>query len=204
MLLVADDPLTDQAMDKFGGEMQPYYAELGIPTDSSNTTLNNLPVTYWGATVWDGRCTSQVYLSERFANASHPFYSTPMWKYVLAHEWAHVAQGMHCWDNEAEAELIALTVLANAEEWGAVITALEWMFTLSMSDAVLDQLYLSPQEEGYYLAVDLPQPGVIELLLDDEDGVFELRGGKIRAVKLWMFVKNLSDKLEGVDEGEAQ
>jgi hypothetical protein len=204
MLFVADDPLTDQAMDKFGREMEPYYAELGIPTDTSDTTLHNLPNAYWGATVWDGRCTAQVYLSDRFANASHPFYSTPMWKYVLAHEWAHVAQGKQCWDNEAEAELIALTVLANAGEWGAVITALEWMFTFSVSDAVLNQLYLSPQEEGYYLAVDLPQPGVVELLLDDDDGVFDLRIGKFDADKLWMFVKNLSGIGEGIDDGGAQ
>jgi hypothetical protein len=127
-----------------------------------------------------------------------------MWKYVLAHEWAHVAQGEHCWDNEAEAELIALAVLANAGEWGAVITALEWMFSLSVPDAELNQLYLSPQEEGYYLTVDLPQPGVVELLLDDDDGVFELRGGKINAEKLWKFVRNLSGDGEGIEDGRAQ
>ena len=204
MLFVADVPLTDQAMDQFGREMQPYYAELGIPTDTSDTTMHNLPAVYWGATVWNGRCTSQVYLSERFANASHPFYSTPMWKYVLSHEWAHVAQGKQCWDNEAEAELIALAVLANAGEWGAVITALEWMFTLSVPDAVLNQLYLSPQEEGYYLAVELPQPGVIELLLDDDDGVFELRGGRIHAEKVWKFVKNLDGSVDYIDYDGSQ
>jgi hypothetical protein len=194
MLFVDDDPFTKQAMVNFGREMEPHYSELGIPTDTSDTTLHNLPNTYWGATVWNGRCTSQVYLSERFTNARFPFYSSPMWKYVLAHEWAHVAQGKNCWDNEAEAELIALTVLANAGEWGAVITALEWMFTLSMPDSVLDQLRLSPQEEGYYLAVNLPQPGVVELLLDDEDGVFKLRGGKINAKRLWKFVRSLSGR----------
>jgi len=43
-----------------------------------------------------------------------------------------------------------------------------------------------------------------ELLLEDDGGVFELRGRKIHAEKLWMFVMNLSDKLESVDEGEAQ
>ena len=204
MLFVADVPLTDQAMDKFGREIEPYYTELGIPTDTTETTLHNLPAMYWGATVWNGRCTAQVYLSDRFANASHPFYSTPMWKYVLAHEWAHVAQGKHCWENEAEAELIALTVLANAGEWGAVITALEWMFTLSVSDTVLNQLYLSPQEEGYYLVVDLPQPGVVELLREDEDGVFELRGGKIHAEKLWKFVRNLSGNEEIINDGGAR
>ena len=204
MLFVANDPLTVQAMDQFGREIEPFYAELGIPTDTSDTTLHNLPAVYWGATVWNARCTSQVYLSERFANAAHPFYSTPMWKYVLAHEWAHVAQGMHCWGNEAEAELIALTILANAGEWGAVITALEWMFTLRVSDTVLNQLYLSQQEEGYYLAVDLPQPEVIELLLEDEDGLFELSVGRIHAEKLWKFVKNLSGQGESNDNGGAR
>ncbi|MES0361990.1 MAG: hypothetical protein ABUK20_13800 [Anaerolineales bacterium] len=204
MLFVADDPLSNQALDQFGREIEPYYAELGIPTDTSDTTLHSLPAVYWGATVWNGRCTAQVYLSERFANTSHPFYSTPMWKYVMAHEWAHVAQGKHCWDNEAEAELIALTVLANAGEWGAVITALEWMFTLSVSDAELSQLYLSPQEEGYYLAVDLPQPGVVELLLEDDDGVFELSVGTLDAEKLWKFVKNLSGNGERIDYGKAR
>ncbi len=92
----------------------------------------------------------------------------------------------------------------SAGEWGAVITALEWMFTLSVPDEVLNQLYLTPQEEGYYLAVDLPQPGVVELLLNDEDGVFELRSGRINAEKLWMFVRNLSGDGEGIDDGGAR
>jgi hypothetical protein len=78
------------------------------------------------------------------------------------------------------------------------------MFTLSVPDAVLNQLYLSPQEEGYYLAVDLPQPGVVELLLDDDDGVFELRGGKIHAEKLWKFVKNLDGSVDYIDYDGSQ
>ena len=73
-----------------------------------------------------------------------------------------------------------------------------------MPDEVLNQLYLTPQEEGYYLAVDLPQPGVVELLLDDDDGVFELRGGKIHAEKLWNFVKNFSGNMESIDDGRAR
>jgi len=196
MLFVADDPLTNQAMHDFRREMQPYYAELGIPTDTSNTTFHSIPVAYWGATVWTDHCTSQVYLSERFSRPEHPFYGSPMWKYVLAHEWAHVAQGEHCWENEAEAELIALAVLADAGEWGAVITALEWMFTLSFPDTVLNQLQITPEEQAYYHAVDYPQPGVVNLLIEDEDGVFDLRTGKLHAEPLWMFVQNLSGNVD--------
>jgi hypothetical protein len=204
MLFVADEPLSVQSMQYFGREMMPYYSQMGIPTDTSNTTIHDLPSLYWGATVWDSGCTTQVYLSDRFATPAHPFHSTPMWKYVLAHEWAHVAQGKQCWDNEAEAELIALAVLANADEWGVVTTALEWMFTLSVPDSVLNQLDISPQEAGYYRAVDLPQPGVIKLLLEDDDGVFELRSGKINGKKLWRFVRNITDGGERIDEKGAR
>jgi hypothetical protein len=97
MLFVADAPLTEGAMHDFGLKMQPYYAQSGMPTDATNTSLHELPSTYWGATLWQQRCTNRVYLNERFASANHPFYNTPMWKYVLAHEWAHVAQGKDCW-----------------------------------------------------------------------------------------------------------
>jgi hypothetical protein len=69
---------------------------------------------------------------------------------------------------------------------------------------VLSQLYLTPQEEGFYLAVDLTQPGVVELLLDDDDGVFELRNGQFHAEKLWKFVRNLSGDGEGIEDGRAQ
>jgi hypothetical protein len=204
MLFVADAPLTDQAMQDFALKMEPYYVELGIPTETNNASLHELQVTYWGGTVWSGRCTSQVYLSERFTRPGHPFYGTPMWKYVLAHEWSHVAQGEHCWDNEGEAELIALAVLAEAGEWGVVITALEWMFTLSVPDEELDQLHLSPRVKSYYQAVDLPIPGSVEMLLNDQDGVFELRTGKLYARSLWRFIRSLPGSGEGVSEAGAR
>ena len=60
------------------------------------------------------------------------------------------------------------------------------------------------REEAYNQTVDLPQPGLVELLLDDEDGVFELRGGKIHGEKLWMFVKNLSGSGESIYDGGAR
>jgi hypothetical protein len=78
-----------------------------------------------------------------------------MWKYVLAHEWAHVAQGQHCWENEAEAQLIAMVVLAEAGEWDALYTVLEWMLTLSAGDEVLIQLQLPEREANYYRVVTI-------------------------------------------------
>lgn len=203
MVLIANAPLTDQAIRDYAREIEPYYADLGMPTDTRHTSLHSLPSSYWGATVWNGQCTSQVYLSERFTQTEHPFYMTPMWKYVLAHEWAHVAQGKHCWNNEAEAELIALAVMAEAGEWEAVITALEWMLALSVSDDMLDQLDLPPSEESYYSAVNLPQPGVIKLLLTDDDGVFALRKGILDAHDLWKFVKTFPGMAEGKTESKA-
>lgn len=202
MLLVGDAPLTDQTMHDFAVKMEPFYAELGIPTNTGNTSIHELHIDYWGGTVWNERCTTQVYLSERFTRPVHPFYGTPMWKYVLAHEWAHVAQGEQCWDNEGEAELIALAVLAEAGEWEAVIIALEWMFTLSVPDEYLEQLELHPRVERYYQAVDLPQPEVIKMLLNDEDGLFELRTGNLYAPGLWSFIRTLPGLGErGADTG---
>jgi hypothetical protein len=45
---------------------------------------------------------------------------------------------------------------------------------------------------------------LVELLLDDDDGVFDLSIGKIYADKLWMFVKNLSGNVESFDDGAAR
>lgn len=193
MLFVAEAPLTDQSLHDFALKMEPYYAQSGIPSDTCNTSLGELPATYWGATVWVDGCTNQVYLSERFAGREHPFYNTPMWKYVLAHEWAHVAQGQHCWQNEAEAQLIALAVLAEAGEWGAVFTALEWMLTLSAADEVLIRLQLPDREARYYQVVNITQLEAVELLLNDQDGVFQLRTGTFEARILWGFLHNLPD-----------
>jgi hypothetical protein len=201
MIFIAEAPLTDQSMRDFALKMEPYYAESGIPSDTSNTSLNELPAAYWGATVWEDRCTNQVYLSEQFANADHPFYNTPMWKYVLAHEWAHVAQGGQCWENEVEAQLIALEILADAGEWGAVFTALEWMLTLSATQEVRDQLQLPAQEVRYYQAVNLTQSGAVELLLNDEDGIFELRTGIFDARNVWGFLHTLPENFGETDIG---
>ena len=188
MMFIGDTPLSEAAMGEFGADLEPYFEAAGHPTDTSNTSLHELPVTYWGATVWSGSCTNQVYLSERFVDPTHPFYKTPMWKYVLAHEWAHVAQGQHCWENEAEAQLIALAVLAEAGEWDAVYTVLEWMLTLSAADDVLNQLQLPEREAYYYRVVTITQLEAVQMLLADEDGLFELRTGQLDARTLWQFL----------------
>jgi len=191
MIFVSQAPLSDAAMREFGQRLEPHFVAAGVPTDTSNTRLHELPTTYWGATVWSGRCTNQVYLSERFVDLTHPFYNTPMWKYVLAHEWAHVAQGQHCWENEAEAQLIALAVLAEAGEWEVVYTVLEWMLALSAGDGVLDQLQLPQRESNYYRVVTITQLKAVEMLLADDDGLFELRTGKLDARLLWQFMQDL-------------
>ena len=98
LFYVAEAPLTDGAMHDFELKMEPYYLESSMPTDTSNLMISELPNNYWGATVWKDACTNQVYLSDEFTDPNHAFYNTPMWKYVLAHEWAHVAQGQDCWD----------------------------------------------------------------------------------------------------------
>jgi hypothetical protein len=194
-LVVGEAPLTARAMDEFAQKMEPYYAEAGLPSHTGNAALSDLPAAYWGATVWVDGCTSQVLLSDRFTSKKHPFYDSQMWKYVLAHEWAHVAQGKLCWENETEAQLIALSVLADAGEWGAVITGLEWMFTLQLPEGDLDQLNLPRKEAAYYRSVDVPGTGIVELLLHDDDGVFELRTGRLDASNLWVFIDVLKGRL---------
>ena len=204
MIFIPDTPLSEEAMREFGQQLEPYYIEAGIPADTSNTSLHNLPTTYWGATVWSGRCTNQVYLSERFADPSHPFFNSPMWKYVLAHEWAHVAQGVNCWENETEAQLIALAILAEAGEWDTVYTVLEWMITLSASDEVINQLQLPKREVNYYGVVEITQLEAVEMLINDEDGYFELRTGQLDAHILWQFFQDLIEITGELDNGGAR
>jgi hypothetical protein len=197
-IFVADAPLNNQTIEDFAIEMEPYYAQAGIPTDTSNTSIGDLPTAYWGATVWQNRCTNRVFLNNDFAKQGHPFYNTPMWKYVLAHEWAHVGQGKKCWDNEVEAQLVALALLTEAGEWDAVFTALEWMLTLSASDEVVAQLDLPPREYNYYQSVNLNHQAVVELLVNDDDGIFQLRTGEFDARKLWLFLQALPDLPENM------
>jgi hypothetical protein len=191
MLVIGDAPLSTVEMEQFGNQMAPYFEAAGHPTDTSNTSLHELPITYWGATVWSGRCTNQVFLSERFTDPNHPFFNTPMWKYVLAHEWAHVAQGAECADNEAEAQLIALAVLTDAGELDAVYTTLEWMLALSAAEDVQSKLTLTDRQTNYYQVVSITQLEPVEMLLADDDGIFELRSGRLDARNLWMLLQDL-------------
>lgn len=193
MFFVAEAPLNNQTMADFAAKMEPYYVRAGIPTDTGNTSLGELPRSYWGATLWENRCTNRVFLNKQLVSEGHPFYNTPMWKYVLAHEWAHVSQGKKCWDNELEARLIALALLAEADEWGAVYTALEWMLTLSAPDEVVRQLNLPPWEYQYYQSVNLNHLAVIELLIEDDDGFFQLETGEFDARELWQYLQILSE-----------
>jgi hypothetical protein len=204
LLFTADAPLSEAAMVEFGSHMAPYYEILNHPTDTSRTSLHELPETYWGATVWSGRCTNQVFLSQRFADPRHPFYGTAMWKYVLAHEWAHVAQGVHCWENEAEAQLIAMAALAEAGEWDALYTVLEWMLALSASEEVISQLQLTERETRYYHVVGITQLEAVQMLLNDEDGIFELRTGLLDARLLWEFLQNLVEDAGGLEYSGAR
>jgi len=123
---------------------------------------------------------------------------------VLAHEWAHVAQGKNCWDNEAEAQLIALALLAEADEWGAVFTALEWMISLSAPDEVQAQLQMPPRETRYYQVVNIMQIAAVEMLLNDQDGIFQLRTGDFNARTLWQFLHTLPENAGSSYDAGAQ
>ncbi len=191
MLFIGEAPLSEPAMADFGERMEPYFEAAGHPTDTSNTSLHEVPVTYWGATVWSERCTNEVYLSQRFADPIHPFYNSPMWKYVLAHEWAHVAQGAACWDNEGEAQLIAMAVLADAGEIEVLYVVLEWMLALSAPEEVQNQLILTEREANYYQVVSITQLEAVEMLLADDDGIFELRSGSLDATTLWLMMREM-------------
>ena len=80
---------------------------------------------WWGATVREpGGCTDTVYLSDQFYGELG---EGPLWKGVLAHEWAHVSQGARCVGNEDEADWIALRMLAKANEWPAVFRWIEYL-----------------------------------------------------------------------------
>lgn len=108
LLLLLLISFTDGA-DKFAEKMSPYYGrQLGYE-------MYYFKNGWWGATVWEnGSCTDTVYLSTRFYNET-----SDIWKFVLAHEWAHVYMGRYCKD-EAGAHMIGFQKLIEAKEWSAV------------------------------------------------------------------------------------
>lgn len=111
-------PFSPESADAFAEEMQPYF---GVNTNWKFLDIGS----WWSATLAQGEplvCTSTVYLSPRWKTEQ-----TALWKYTLAHEWAHVKQGKSCVNNEKGADIIALTKLAEAGEWGAFILGANWL-----------------------------------------------------------------------------
>ena len=112
------DPFTPESADAFAEKMQPYF---GVNTNWSFLDIGS----WWSATLAQGDplvCTSTVYISPRWKTEQ-----TALWKYTLAHEWAHVLQGSKCVNNERNANVIALTKLAEAGEWGAFLMGANWL-----------------------------------------------------------------------------
>jgi len=111
-------PFSVESADDFAEKMQPYF---GVATNWQFRDIG----TWWSATLAVGDplvCTSTVYLSPKWKTEK-----SALWKYTLAHEWGHVLQGKNCVNNEHNADIIALTKLAEAEEWGAFITGANWL-----------------------------------------------------------------------------
>ena len=119
IVFMATDPFTIENADAFAVKMEEYY---GIHTQYEMRYLNN---DWWSGTLAVGNpfiCTDTVYLSTRWYGEQ-----SPIWKYTLAHEWAHVLQGKDCVNNEKNADLIALTKLAEAGEFKAFIAGANWL-----------------------------------------------------------------------------
>jgi len=107
------DPFTPESADAFVAKMEHYF---GIHLSYE---MRDLPPDYWGATVASGnplRCTNTVYLDVKWYGST-----SPLWKYVLVHEWVHTTQRARCVDNEKATELETLRILAWAKEWGAFL-----------------------------------------------------------------------------------
>ena len=99
--------------DRFTEKMSLYYRR------ELSYEMHYFPNKWWGATVYDqnsGRCTDKVYLSDQFYGSLG---DDELWKGVLAHEWAHVLQGENCANNEQQADVWALVMLAHAHEMEA-------------------------------------------------------------------------------------
>jgi len=112
------DPFSTDSANNFAEEMQPYF---GVPTNWQIKDLGS----WWSATLAVGEplvCTTTVYISPKWKTEQ-----SALWKYTLAHEWAHVKQGKNCVNNEHSADIIALTNLAKAGEWGAFLMGANWL-----------------------------------------------------------------------------
>jgi hypothetical protein len=98
---------------EFAEKMSPYYGQ------DVSFTMHHFENGWWGGTVYDlnkGTCTNEVLLSDQlFGDLG----DDDLWKGILAHEWAHVLQGKNCRDNEHQADVWALSMLAQAHEMDA-------------------------------------------------------------------------------------
>ena len=112
------DPFSPEAADAFADKMETYY---NVPTNWKFRDIGD----WWSATLATGDplvCTTTVYISPKWKTEQ-----SPIWKYTLAHEWAHVLQGKNCVNNEKNADLIALSRLAEAREWKAFLAGANWL-----------------------------------------------------------------------------
>jgi hypothetical protein len=155
-------------MEQFADKVAPVYATLGVPTTTSNVSVGTLPSNVYAGT-WSTpgvSCGSSVVLGRKGIEVGGA-----LWKYLLAHEWAHVAQGPHCFNNEVEATIIGLAVLMESREYNALFHGIIW---------------LGKQGE---LSTHKYEP--LNMLMADDDGLFQFRTGELDARKLWRMMHNI-------------
>ena len=165
---VHPEPYSTETMEQFANKVAPVYATLGVPTNTSNVRVGTLPRNVYAGT-WSTpgvRCGSSVVLGHKGIGEGGA-----LWKYLLAHEWAHVAQGPYCFNNEVEATIIALAVLMESREYNALFHGIIWL-----------------GEQGE-LSTHKYEP--LNVIMNDDDGVFQFRTGTLDARRLWMLMHNI-------------
>lgn len=168
ILFIFQEPYSQEELLRYAEKMQVVYEDAGINTNTGHVGHYDLPGNYYGATLASGNnkvCTSQVYLDTHHV-VNNP---KPLWKYILAHEWSHVAQGRACSQSgsELDATMAAFAVLGNAKEYNALLYALIWLPANKHADKV-------------------------EYLLADDDGLFETNLGVIDARVAWNLARNIA------------
>lgn len=164
------DPYSPEKLQAYQDKMAPIYADLGIPADTSNVQLQRLPYNIYGGTManWGTDCTNAVKIGYKTVDRGDV-----LWKYILAHEWAHVAQGPNCANNEDEATIMALAVLAEGGEYNALLNAVMWF--------------------GVETEKGKSKTGSLEKILSDSDGLFELKSNQtLDARKVWHLLNHLA------------
>lgn len=193
----------------FGNALAPYFEEVGAPVPKITPLHFEIfprgdPMGATWVTWGSHSCEAFVVLHAPWLYSHRPFFGTPMWRAVLAHEWAHVGQGPYCWPkaSEADADLTgyaALYLLSQSDDkqsekaWVGFIQGMHHEFlqaalTLSMKDGhprsyVLDQLQLTEKERYFYdhiptsklfSSASVYSIPLIESLLEDEDGLYKV------------------------------